>query len=418
MEHILRMATRGKFLIGLEKFFEDKNSREERILIVVPCFLYYHGQLLERKICVTTYAVYTMEPPNKKKACGVCPEERFCPHEPKVEKEKHFKHITRIVKGYGNQVLTIVWETDDGDEEFENLICESAGDRDKLLDILHVMSSPGLTSELHDRATMEYDHLFHEVVQQHVQADFIAALTFAYRVDQNNRLSLFVLSDVELFEFQVNWEHWGLNPDATSFVQADGVGPRFENIEDLAMEELQKLPTFHGGPGNEEKKAQRLMRNMKTQYEVYINKEHEPGNKRQVEKRHKYLAELYERRQEVQARGAAQRISKADSGSMFGDSGLNTKQKKELMLTTIRQGLLQPITQYALSALRLVAFHPTEEPKLTFHIGGETITIQFFDDPAREMWRRALACALNRTDAGAQWVRAWTTQGSISEPKK
>merc|ERR1719386_244185 len=104
---------------------------------------------------------------------------------------------------------------------------------------------------------MVYDHLFHEVVHQHVQADFIAALSFGYRADKGMRTSLFVLSDVELFEFQVNWEKWGLNPDSGVFPRSDDIGPRFENIEDLAMEELQKLSTFHGGPSNEEKKAQR-----------------------------------------------------------------------------------------------------------------------------------------------------------------
>lgn len=419
MEHILDLATQGKFLVSLEKFFCEKNSRLERMLLVVPCFAYYNGFLLQRKLCLTTHAVYTMEPPNPKKACGVCPSENFCPHEPKVEKEYHYKQITRLVKGYGNQVLTIVWEDDNGGELFENIICENFDARDNMLNTMHIMSSPGRTSELEDRAHLEYDHLFQDVVQQHVQADFIAALNFAYRSDQGNRVSLFVLSDVELFEFQVNWENWGLSPDVVGFPQGDGIGPRFENIEDLAMEELEKLPSFHGGPSNEEKRVQRQQRQMKTQYSEYMNKEIELGGHKQAKARTEYLSELRERRQEVRAKGENNRIALAGGGGLFGDSGLNSKQKKELMLQNIRQGLLHPLTQHALSTLRLVAFHPTEEPKLTFDIGGEQVTIQFFDDPAREMWRRALACALNRSDAGAQWVRAWTNQGGLdSKPKK
>jgi hypothetical protein len=419
MEHILDLATQGRYLMSLEKFFCDKNSRLERMLLAVPCYLYYNGALLRRKLCITTHAVYTMEPPNPKKACGVCPSENFCPHEPKIEKQFHFKQLSRLVKGYGNQAMTFVREDETTGGEFaENIICESYNDRDKLLEVVHILSSPGKTSELEDRAQLEYDHLFQEVVKQHVQADFIAALTFAYRADQGHRVSLFVLSDVELFEFQVNWENWGLNPDAVGFPRIDGIGPRFENIEDLAMEELEKLPSFQGGPSNEEKKLQRLNRRMTTQYADYMNKEIQIGTKKQSDARHHYLFELREKRQEVRSKGENERIAIAGGGGLFGDSGLNSKQKKDKMLKNIRHGLLHPLTQHALSTLKLVAFHPTEEPKLTFDIGGEQVMIQFFDDPAREMWRRALACALNRSDAGAQWVRAWTNQNGTKDAKK
>lgn len=433
MEYILTLATQGNFLTSIEAFLQEKHQRHEapkieRMLQVIPCHLFYRGQSLERKVCLTTHCVYTMEPPNPKKACGVCPSENFCPHDPKVEKEYHYRQIARLVKGYGNQALTIVWEDDNGGEEFENVVCQNWADRDKMLETMHMLSSPGLTSDLEDRASLEYDHLFQEVVQQHVQADFIAALTFAYRADKGNRVSLFVLSDVELFEFQVNWENWGLPGDAlATFPYGDGIGPRFENIEDLAMEELEKLPSFHGGPSNEERKFKRQQRFYKTDYQEVITKESHPetnmrmseeAKKRKISRRHRYLTELRDRRVETRSKGDINRINAAGGGGLFGESNLNSREKKALMLENIRTGLLLPLAQHALSTLKLVAFHPTEVPKLTFDIGGEQVTIQFFDDPAREMWRRALACALNRSDAGAQWVRAWTNQGGLEGAKK
>jgi hypothetical protein len=62
---------------------------------------------------------------------------------------------------------------------------------------------------------------------------------------------------------------------------------------------------------------------------------------------------------------------------------------------------------FPLSKLSEVVFGEGESATLEVIFGGRRIDVEFFDDLGREIWRRGLAYALNKSDTASQWKRDW-----------
>ena len=62
---------------------------------------------------------------------------------------------------------------------------------------------------------------------------------------------------------------------------------------------------------------------------------------------------------------------------------------------------------FPLSKLSEVVFGEAESATLEVVFGGRRIDVEFFDDLGREIWRRGLAYALNKSDTASQWKRDW-----------
>lgn len=234
-----------------------------------------------------------------------------------------------------------------------------------------------------------------------------------------------MLTDSNLFEFQFNFDTWGINPDkADEYAEIDAIGPQFEDLEEMQLKE-----TMLG-----ERKPEKLKFRDKalgqTAYRQHLKKDVDsrrgPGTPAARSgatsrgRRHK----VNEKRVTARDRGDSYRLDAGAKQSMFAGKGdeaaMNAKNKKTAMLATVRKGLLTPMEHWHLSTLSMAAYYPGSEPELSLDIGHptRTVRIRFFDDAAREQWRRALASVLNSSDTAAQWVREWSEQKDVKTADK
>jgi hypothetical protein len=79
-----------------------------------------------------------------------------------------------------------------------------------------------------------------------------------------------------------------------------------------------------------------------------------------------------------------------------------------------RRQLLREVREYfhtlesfGLSKLSEVVFGETDAATLELAFGARRVEILFFDDLGREVWRRSLAYVLNKSDTASQWTRDW-----------
>lgn len=367
-----------------------------------------NGKLLSRGIVVSNRAFYVVNIAPTSGSCGVCPPENFCPHDPDIGIAKSYKDLTRLVRGYGNQLCAIGWIKENGLEEFQVAICEGSKDRDLLLNTLHALSAGHAHAELHDRVPMEFDGLFKYVVQDFVNGDWIAAMTYAYREDKGKQkhLGLFALTEMEIFEFSVDFEYWAPNPDDEGADTDDDIGPQVDDMEEMALEEefARNNPS-----GSSQPTANRALRlEDTTMYHQYIYSTKESSNRAQMK-------EIRERREEAKYKGDMERLDTASGGFFGGAGNLTAKEKKQSMINRTKRHIMKVEMQQPLSALTMIAFHPGSQPIMRLDVGGESVMIHFFDDATREVWRRALACALNKSDTSSQWVRDWVNPHSVTK---
>jgi len=395
LSELLQTTTSGKFNASLETLLSGGVGHPARILLTVPAEIFVDGRHSTRTMVVSTRNYHIVDTVPDVMSCGVCPPENFCPHKPSIERVRPYGDLTRIVRGFGNQLLALGWIKPDDSEEFEIILCQRSRDRDELLQTLHALSAPHAQAETHDRVSLEFDGLMKKAVQNFVNASWIGALTFALRADKASRLSLFVLTENELFEFRVDFEYWIPHPDDEGADSEDEIGPQLDDLEEMALEEQHQHDKRHTSSYEGAENRPRTLMD-RTQYHQYIYPKTEIP--RHIKER---TNEIREKREEAKRRGENSRLDLAAGGSM------QSKEKKQTMLDRTLRNLLKLEVQKPLSSLTLIAFHPGEVPAMRLDLEGEQLLVNFFDDTARESWRRALVCALNKSDTSSQWVRGW-----------
>jgi len=407
LSELLASTTKGGLQDTLEQVLFERNQVPERILLIVPAQIYFTGshKRQSRALVLSTRAFYVVNMAGLAGSCGVCPPENFCPHDPDISLEKHYSELTRVVRGYGNQMCAIGWIKDDR-EVFQIAICQASKDRDQLINSLHALSANHAHAELYDRVSLEFDGLFKHVINDFVNGDWIAALTYAHRVDKGNRLSLFALTEMELFEFSIDFEYWAPDPDDEGADSDDDIGPEFDD-EEMDNEEEEFSRSNPVGPDGSSQPAGNRTIHLedRTAYHKYIYSSTEQKTSERVK-------EIRKRREDAKDKGEMMRLD-AGAGGFFGVSGnLNAKEKKQTMIDRTKKHIMKVEMQQPLSTLSMIAFHPGADPLMRLDIGGgshggEHVMLQFYDDATREIWRRALACALNKSDTSSQWVRDW-----------
>lgn len=405
MVDLLSMLNQGQYGVGVEELLQTIHPKgpnnPERVLRLFECEICTTGTRIFRTLIVSNLNLYVMDKPTSAMHCGVCPPEKFCPHAPKLERSSSYGDICRLVKGYGSQALIIGWITPDGGESFEHIVCHRSRDRDILVEMVHTLSgkSQSKSADLQDCAALCGDSLVREVIKEAVGVDDqIFALTYAIRQDKD-RLSLFVLTDKNIFEFQVNFDAYGFNPDMPESGDPDDeIGPQVaEDATELMLDEMTKGVD----PSLREAKSRSG------------GSEHESssGRARRSQAVASKLKAVRERRNHAMQKGDDARLDTVGKGP-FGDLGLSLAEKRDALTKKMKSSYLVPLVAQPVGAITMIGFMPGETPVLRLD-AGEPMVISFFDDLAREDWRRALACALNQADGGPAWARQYATAGEL-----
>jgi len=369
---------------------------------------------VSRSLIASNYGIYIMDQPeNTSGRCNDCPPERFCPAPPWVEAVRPYKDVCRIVRGFGNQKLTIGYVTKDGGEELQGIVCHCATDRDQLIEVVHALSACTPKAEISDRPPLEADLTIKHVMREsHVGADVpIFALTFALRVISchKKRVSLFVLCDTEIMEFKVAFEYFMPSDDIKLTQQdhedsdEDEIGPVIPEQEDYSKVEADSVLAEYLSLVKARGRVSRKKRFERTSTFKDVT---DTLSKAQTTKQ-KFL---HDRRDKARKTGRLQRCKDVGNFWMLGTHD----EMHGVAASMCKENLLIPLARKSLAECKSVVFESGEAPAITLDLGAEKVSIEFFDDSAREEWRAALACALatNKDDPGdggglAKWGRDW-----------
>lgn len=227
-------------------------------------------------------------------------------------------------------------------------------------------------------------------VQSKVQ-DQVLCATFALRLNANvatpERFSFVVLSPKAFFEFSVSFNLWALPED-----------------KDMAIDAASFLPID------------------------MMEGEDDPDERAPTAKKKVAAAKAYESRMKIKHNKHHSDLDLVELPGMAGDFLHDFEDAAGDMLHEVAEDVellesavgLDPIIMKTLGSAYLVQqplpptavhFEPNDEADLILEM-GEKIHIRFFDDTAREEWRRGLAYALNKKPedpkkAAQGWDRSW-----------
>ncbi|CAJ1412823.1 unnamed protein product, partial [Effrenium voratum] len=142
-----------------------------------------------------------------KRPCGLCPPESFCPIGPAISKSYSYSEFTRIYSSSDEQLLILgrlEKSMTDVNEKFDVIIFHQSDSQKEFKERLMTLS--GLDPSM--RTKIQQEMLVNKTAKSKT-ASRIARTTWAFReVDEGERLSLFVLTELNFFEFQVNFSLW------------------------------------------------------------------------------------------------------------------------------------------------------------------------------------------------------------------
>mmetsp|Transcript_7849 Transcript_7849/g.18297 ORF Transcript_7849/g.18297 Transcript_7849/m.18297 type:complete len:1939 (+) Transcript_7849:104-5920(+) len=303
------------------------------------------------------------------------------PHTPSFVSEHKHEDMTRIVKGTCPQVLHIGWLTKDRGrvvENFMRLICHRESDRKELMGTLHALSMPA-GGHPKDRVPKQEDRKFREDLESHV-TESIVVMVFAERIDAQGQSlpGMFVLSESQLYEFKVNFEHWVPPAEASKDNGGDG------DDGDAGSDDERGA----GGRADEDNRKGKSIR-----------KDHSSRTQILPKANGRDLASEVE---EITGRRRAARRESQEGGA-------------EELRTSIAGGRGDVFSQrnfWFLTSLRKIALSAGGRPKIKMEMDPaesgkhpESIQLQFFDDLGREAWKRSIFAQITRIDQRSTWTK-------------
>eukprot|EP00927_Polykrikos_kofoidii_P047019 TRINITY_DN41113_c0_g1_i1.p1 TRINITY_DN41113_c0_g1~~TRINITY_DN41113_c0_g1_i1.p1 ORF type:complete len:1734 (+),score=288.09 TRINITY_DN41113_c0_g1_i1:173-5203(+) len=316
------------------------------------------------------------------------------PHDPRVLLRADLADITRIMHGGSPQHLVVSLHCNNiiniettGPVQHIALVCHVEQDRHELVSALHLASSVPC-GDVRDDVPVCGDGFFLETLHDRI-AETIVLTSFGRR---NNELCFFVLTDMSMHDFTVNFSSW---------YPVEG---RAGDDESLGDDDIASKPLKRSGGKAAPSTNGTLLANVyggTSSAEVGGAAGGIPGDDDAGEESSAtYLAmkagEISDRRRVC--RVAADAITEAAM--------------KDGSITWARQNLLRrKSAPRPLRNLERVAFTPDMMPKLHLGFGlGDSLTICFLDDMTRDSWRRQLMATLSK-DAGDNWVRGFEAPG-------
>jgi len=397
---LLELLCQGDYVESITELLVNKYGRPEKVFKIYAVDVLVSGGTLNRKLIVSNYNVYIMNEPDPRSRCKICPPERFCPHEPRVEAMHPYKDISRLVRGFGPQLLTVGWVDSTGSEELQSFMCHSGHDRDRLLESLHELSACTVASDLSDRVKIFKDnvtgpacHAFVDTAgEQGPEPAQVLAFQCAKRVDKGGRVSLFVVTGESMFELALGtfapfFSCVGGPLDGEE--SDDEVGPVVIDAEDL-------LANKHHGHKPAAKKPR-------------TGGHHAPKAQSAKQKA------LRDRREKAKKAGDEALLKTVNSTLLGVQNDVPAEeQRRQLTERSIKYLLGQaPLLEAKWDKLKEMAFLPGDIPKVRLDIGGESVVVEFFDDGLREDWRCAMACALASPAASKPWGRTQVSADKV-----
>jgi len=303
-----------------------------------------------------------------KTACAVCARHEFCPAPPEVNVRRDLSELKAVYRGFGEQYLIALWKNN----SWTTIICEKTHDRGFLLGAMELLSAKTMNT----RARIFDDVAFQKAVLAKVGREEVLLCACFATLDGGpfwgKAPRFFVLTDKSYFEMEVNWGKWR---------------PQGEDSDDITFMTLAP-PLFQDEGEDAFNVAPDLLEEIQ-QAHVAREKRTAMGRK-------------------LQDNGA----DSSDEEDIAEMIELEDQEKPHVVLAIEGPGtdvdsLLSVHRKLDIGDLEDVCFEPTSHPRLTLNLGA-VITIEFWDDSARESWRWGLAHAL--TKSGKTFQREWRTQ--------
>jgi len=393
------------------------------------------------------------------KPCGICPQESFCPVAPEIEREMDLKDLTRIVVGADSQLFILAWkkysrQNEICGEHYDYVICHRCDVRNALLDALSWLSGPSSES----RVEPICDTLVADTVHRRMAARLLC-VSFAMRVLTNGeeRLSLFVLSEAELCEFEVRFEHWLVPHEIINHFDDAGDPGEVDIIDGdghhLAGERRRRRPNEFSVRKERTEGELLLGSSVASHGQADLPQLTDGHSDRGHRQRHRPSRTLWdhvdhdELLQVLEDRDRAMRNTDAwildqddahhvaalgpvclgfrlhgghhpgSGGGAAGGGGGEARDNDAVrarVMNERRKLIFQLLAKEPVWRLKRIEFLGGDKPSLRIAFkkkGSETLStmvdIRFFDDAARESWRRGLALALHKGSAVGQWQRDW-----------
>lgn len=386
------------------------------------------------------------------KPCGVCPPESFCPVGPEIEKQYFYKDLTRIFCGPDPQMLVLGLlrravvpnraGVDRNGEEFVKLVCHKSDQRQAVVETLSALSG-----NCHIEACVEVvqDEVTRQAIGFHMRSTRTPmCMSYAMRLlpsgiigsmvgdgsvigGNRRRLSLFMLAEEELFEFEVKLNYWAIPCiDFPVDLSEDDNGARldFDNKDHASDDPVARF-----------RQMRRTRRSYQTDMQELLSGpgaagfgfEQQATLDAAITQAEPSIPPIPNKRLEdvVTARDRAKlyTLQNSNSTALAAQSENGTKTNHTSGLTIAmkenKTRFLKLLARQPLEDLTGVTFDHGETPIVRLRFKGEgnrseqlSVDIQFFDDTARERWRRGLAFVLNRPEYGIQWNRRWAHDGA------
>jgi len=330
-----------------------------------------------------------------------------------VHMEENYINITRIIRGADSQMLAIFYlkktilPTPNISEQFEVFICQKSNVRRGIQDAFVALGAPNVEKQL----PVQRDMLIHQAIKKRTASPTVC-MTYAMRkVDSSERLSLFILSETEVCEFEVAFDQWlapfqaepdldeeddGLRVDDEFEAGGDGLDSAAERKRATALERARKIYQTQEQKYLTDDNGQELTENTVWQDfdEAAVEAQYEARDDARSATMQKFVLEM----------------AKAEG---VDASSIDRNDLKKQAIRKAKTSVLKPRAHLPLSHLEQVDFDSGEVPFLRLTFEGnpkELVEIRFMDDVARERWRCGLAFVLNRSDTAAQWKRDWAIE--------
>jgi len=301
------------------------------------------------------------------------------PENPTIIQHRDLRDMTRLIRGAASQVIYIGLMTRNGGERFMVLVCHRDGDRGEVLGALHSLSMPN-GGDNSSKVPLQTDQAFKLAMDQIVgEAPLLAA--FAKReVGDVQALRFFVLTDHQLYEIVTSFEYW------LPAEQAEDAGSESDREEQGNEDDMTKAQAGGDSGAKHKKNEEEDMMG-----DMFGGGGDSGAQSKQLKMQIEEVKKTKEKARQKE------KIPKLDPTGQYIAS-LDKSVEAIMKAEPVRQ----------MSSLEKVAFFPEGTPKMTLNFeGGAKVTMVFFDDTAREHWKRIIVAQLTRSDQapGSKWIR-------------
>lgn len=286
-----------------------------------------------------------------------------------------YSDMTRLVRAFVPSALYVGWACNPAgsgklEEEFLTLVCHNEGDRPRMLGSLHALSQPPGGTYKH-RVPLQADSAMRAAMQR-LQLGSTTRTLVLKRARYDLSLVLLVLTDHALLLFTPVFGNWRPPPDDEAL---DGDYDEDEDpVSDPAVDASSREAALARGPPPPKRGARRAVQ----------------------EEDHADAAEITDKRDK--ARNAEEGVQ---PGPDAQDAVLLDQCGVGFMLTTG-----QAYRGLELVPLDKLSWWPEAEgPGVTLNPDVEAVSLRFFNEVAREGWKKELSRRLGAE--GTQWSRGW-----------